>query len=190
MVSGRPAIQDGEVIRGSVFAVFVSLGMLACAHSTQESRTSSTVSEIAPQDREVIAVATPPPTEAPPPAARPRLSRTVTLGQGTGDSAQYAPSPAPSARAAPGQNQSVVVNNNIIVSSPPAYGYGYGGYGYGYGYSGFAPRGADHFGSRSSAASWGSSGWEGARRTAAPGQTPGIGGNWPSAPSYGPAQMK
>jgi RNA polymerase primary sigma factor len=33
-------------------------------------------------------------------------------------------------------------------------------------------------------------GWQGARATAAPGQTPGVGGSWSPPPSYGPAQMK
>ena len=97
--------------------------------------------------------------------------------------------PAPT-QAAPGTN--VVVNNTVVVQAPPPMYYGgYGSYGaYSYGYRGAGrvsdgPRG----GSRGSSM-WGSTGWEGARRTAAPGQTPGIGGNWSPPPSFGPAQMK
>lgn len=122
------------------------------------------------------------------PAPRPRLSKTVTLGAGQTDVAYSDPRMQP---ATPPGGNSVVVNNNntVIVQQPPAF-YGYGGYGYG-GYGGFSSRGVrTDRGGFSSSPSWGSSGWEGARRTAAPGQTPGVGGNWSSAPSYGPAPMR
>jgi hypothetical protein len=89
------------------------------------------------------------------------------------------------------------VNNNVVVNQPPAvYGGwgGYGGYGtYGYGTSarggGYGVR-ADGFGSRGGA-TWGNTGWEGARgRPAAGGATPSVGGNWAPAPSFGPRPMR
>lgn len=129
------------------------------------------------------------------PEARPRLSRTITLGQGA-DSAYSAPSQAPAPGTAGGTP--VVVNNTVVVQNG---GYvGYPSYGYGYGYGGYGAggyrlgsggrtdgRGASRAGGPST---WSTTGWEGARRTAAPGQTPVIGGNWSPPPSYGPAQMK
>ena len=152
-----------------------------CAHTREEVRSASVTNE-APPEREVIAVDTPPPYESAP-AARPRLSQTVTLGQGT--PSQYTPSAPPPA---PGAQQSpnVVVNNNIVVGGAPAYG-GYGGYGYRGGYTGAF---TSFEGGARARPQPGTTGWEGARRTAAPGQTPGVGGNWAPVPSYGPAQMK
>jgi hypothetical protein len=114
----------------------------------------------------------------------------ITLGQGQQE--EYSPAPTPSQSQSQNQSQSVVVNNTIIVPGQPQYYGGYGGYG-GYGYGGYGRGvndGRSFGGSQGSRPQWGSSGWEGARRTAAPGQTPGIGGNWSSAPSYGPATMK
>jgi hypothetical protein len=124
--------------------------------------------------------------------SRPRLSKTITLGQGT--EWQYTPSAAVPAQGTVAPSSNVVVNNNIVVQggAPGYYGYGYGG-GRGYGRATTFTNNADgRFGARGTtgAPSWGASGWEGARRTAAPGQTPGVGGNWSAPPSYGPAQMK
>lgn len=123
------------------------------------------------------------------PVARPRLSRSVTLGQGVEEA--YQPSADPGPGAQPSSN--VVINNNVtVIGAPPVYGYGgygYGGWGYGWGSGardarvGSSPR---NWGSQP----WGSTGWEGAQRTAPPGQTPGVGGSWSPPPSYGPAQMK
>jgi hypothetical protein len=80
------------------------------------------------------------------------------------------------------------VNNNINMTPPVVYGgYGYGGYG-GYSYRG--SRGGAVGGRAGTSPAWRASGWEGAQRTAAPGQTPGVGGNWSPPPSYGPQQMK
>lgn len=179
-------------------ALVLASALAGCAYTHEEVRTTS-ASDIPPAGAPVEETddeAPPPPvvSEATP-APRPRLSRTITLGQGT--EAQYTPAPAspPPGTTTP----NVVVNNNITVQAPPNV-YGYGGY-YGYGYyGGYGSRGGygrattftdGRSGGRTSAPpQWGSSGWEGARRTAAPGQTPGIGGNWAPAPSYGPAQMR
>lgn len=165
-----------------------ALLLCACGHTHEEMHTT-TVMEMPrgdlpppPAPDVPIAAATPEPT------SRPRLSQTVTLGQGS--EAPYIPSAPAQAQAAPGPN--VVVNNTVVVQTPPPMYYGgfgsYGGYGYrgGTGRLSDGPRG----GSRGGSSMWGSTGWEGARRTAAPGQTPGIGGNWSAPPSYGPAQMK
>jgi hypothetical protein len=125
---------------------------------------------------------TPPPTQYEPPPARPRLSQTITLGE-----QNYEPV-APPATHAPNNGVNVTVNNNVVVNQPPVYG----GYGYGYGYGGFGSRGASD-GNRGVGAGvtpWRASGWEGAQRTAAPGQTPGVGGNWSPPPSYGPKAMR
>ena len=170
-----------------------------CAHTLESSR----------EDRVVIAVdnnqarsaeSTTEVTQAPPmivaePApTRPRLSQTVTLGQGTVEPvyAQPAPQYAPYAQGANGAN--VVVNNNItVVGAPPVV---YGGYGYGYGYGGYGGgyRAREGYGQSTGSASrapgYAPSGWEGAGRTAAPGQTPHVGGNWSPAPSHGPRQMR
>jgi hypothetical protein len=121
--------------------------------------------------------------------SRPRLAQTVTLGQGTDASYTAAPT-----QQGPGTNggPNVVVNNNItVVGGQPGYG-GYGGYGYGYGgYGGAAPRDYGRgSGSTSRAGAWAPSGWEGAQRTAAPGRTPGVGGNWAPPANHGPRTMK
>jgi hypothetical protein len=205
MVRGDALIQDEGVQRPpsrTAPAALAALAILAgCAHTREEVQTSSGLSEIAPapiapraSDREVIAVdATPPPPPEPAATARPRLSQTITLGQGGG--AQYTPErpqPPPGAAPAPG----VVVNNTIVVEGQPRYyggGYaGYGGYRSGGGGWGRPTGAADARVGRGAGgpSAWGATGWEGARRTAAPGQTPGVGGNWSPPPSYGPAPMR
>lgn len=158
-----------------------------CAHASEEVR-ATTVGYVPPSS---TASGDDDDREASAPASRPRLSRTITLGEGA--ESPYTPSAPPPP---PGAGPTVVVNNNVVVQSGYAggyIGYGYrGGYGSGYSYG----RPSTFYEGRTSSAprggvpQWGSSGWEGARRTAAPGQTPGIGGNWAPAPSYGPAQMK
>jgi hypothetical protein len=145
------------------------------------------VEQAPPRDeRVVLAVAEPPPPEpAKPEGARPRLSQTVTLGQ-----TDYAPPPV---QAVPGQapaQPGVVVNNNVtVVQQPPVF---YGGWGYGgYGYGGVVRDGGYGRSSQSrGTAGWSNESWGGAQRTAAPGRTPGVGGNWAPAPSHGPRQMK
>lgn len=141
------------------------------------------------QQMEVTAIV--PPIAPPEQPSRRRLSQTITLGE-TSYEPSYRQAPG-----APGPNGSnVTVNNNVtVVNQPPAYGgyggYGYGGYGgYGGGYGGSRGR-SDGFGrSGTTRSAWAPNGWEGAGRTAAPGQTPGIGGNWSPAPSHGPAPMR
>jgi hypothetical protein len=126
---------------------------------------------------------------APEPAAPPRrrLSQTVTLGA---SEPIYATPAAPPATGANGAN--VTVNNNVtVVNGQPTYGYGtygYGGYGQGYGRSGYGAGARDGRAATSNA--WAPNGWEGAQRTAAPGRTPGIGGNWSPPADHGPRQMK
>ena len=190
VVRPPPAIQDSVVHLLHVVCMGLSGAVLAaCAHAREEMHTSTVTAEPAPSsiDREVIAVDESPPPEVRPPA-RPRLSQTITLGQGSEQ--PYMPS-APPSQTQQAPSQSVVVNNNVVVQGAPGY-YGYGGH-YGRGGHGRATtfygndgRTVGHHGTPQ----WGSTGWEGARRTAAPGQTPGIGGNWAPPPSYGPAQMK
>ena len=120
---------------------------------------------------------------------RPRLAQTVTLGQG-GSEAVYAGAAPQQAQGMTGGGPNVVVNNNITVVGSPGV---YGGYGYGYG-GGYGGAGARDYGrgssSTSRAGAYAPTGWEGAQRTAAPGRTPGVGGNWAPAPSYGPRTMK
>ncbi len=180
-----------------MLALGATPSIAACAHLREDVRT--TMSESAPpsleDEREAIAVdVSQPPVEQP--VARPRLSRTITLGEGTesqytsGPASPQAPPPTPGM----GPTPSVVVNNHVYVDGARTYGgfAGYGGYapigrgGYGRPTTFFDGRSGTGYGSTQ----WGTTGWEGARRTAAPGQTPGIGGNWTPVPSYGPAQMK
>ena len=87
------------------------------------------------------------------------------------------------------------MNNNItVVGAPTVYG-GYGGYG-GYSRSGRGsgrvdpPRNGVGNGQSTPSQPWAASGWEGAGRTAAPGQTPHVGGNWAPPASHGPRQLK
>jgi hypothetical protein len=141
---------------------------------------------------QVTEVVQPVAPEAATPARR-RLSEVVTLGQGTAEPI-YVPGQQQQAQAA---TNGVVVNNNItVVNGQPGYGYGgyYGGYGYG-GYGGGRGSSApgtsrDGRGGMAGNGAWAPSGWEGAQRTAAPGHTPGVGGNWSSAPSHGPRSQR
>jgi hypothetical protein len=196
VVHGRTLIQTTGVERTSVgqtlALVLATAGaflLSGCFHSDEVHpmlQTGPTVPfEPAPFS---AAPPEPLPVEAPP-AAPPRLSHTVTLGEESASMGEYVPPPAPPA---PG----VVVNNNIVVQPAPyGYGYAYGGYGYS-GYRGGAARATTSVdGSRSAFTNgaqrqWGASGWEGAGRSAAPGRTPNVGGNWSAPASYGPAQMK
>lgn len=128
-----------------------------------------------------------PSAAAQPEPPRRRLAQTVTLGQGAGG--DYAPLPPPQGVA--GNGTSVTVNNNVtVVNGQPVYG----GYGYGYGYGGYGYSGnvgvREGRGTTSSPQAWAPNGWEGAQRTAAPGKTPNVGGNFPPVQSSGPAQMK
>lgn len=166
-----------------------SIGLLAvvlcaCAHTPEPVHTAAPLEPASSRDREIIAVDSMPPPEmaSEPPPSRPRLSHTVTLGQGTEPPYMpYMPS-APPSRAEPAQSQTVVVNNNVVVQGAV------GSYGYRWPATFYAGDGRAG-GSRGSP-QWGATGWEGARRTAAPGQTPAVGGNWAPPPSYGPSQMK
>ena len=146
-----------------------------------QQRSSSDVVEIT----EIV----PPVAVAAPEPARRRLSQTVTLGQGTSEQV-YPTTAAPQAAAGGGNSQNVTVNNNVTVVQPaPVYGYGtYGGYSRSYG----GTTGRDGFGGRGTSTNqaWAPSGWEGAGRTAAPGHTPGVGGNFSPAPSFGPRPMR
>jgi hypothetical protein len=173
----------------SRLAFFASAIVLpACAHTREDVHTTTMTAEpaLATIDREIDAVDEAPPVEPAPSARRPRLSQTITLGQGTDQ--PYTPSPPPPIPGA-GPTQNVVVNNTVVVQGAPGY-YGYGGYGRPSTFYSSDGRGAFRGTSGRGIPAWGSSGWEGARRTAAPGQTPGVGGNWSPPPSYGPAQMK
>jgi hypothetical protein len=202
MVQGRPMNQDTSVrLYTSLFALAAG-SLVGCGHNSDEmmgarspdaysgaSSTAPASASVASERREVIAVDSARPAEPEPPTTRPRLSQTVTLGQGT--EWQYTPGGAPPRPAAPGPGPVVINNNNTVVVGGA--GYGYGGY---VGYGGYAGRGygrpTTFYGEAGGRGNpqWGSTGWEGARRTAAPGQTPGVGGNWAPAPSYGPATMK
>lgn len=195
MVPRPPAIQDEHVRSNTVCLGLSAVLLVACAHTRDRAELQTATGEPAPssiereerEEREVIAVDSAPPQETVP-RGRPRLSQTITLGQGAEQ--PYTPT-APQPPAAPGPSVVVNNNNNVVVQGAPGY-YGYGTYS-GYGGYGrpttFYPSDGRSGGSARGAA-WGSTGWEGARRTAAPGQTPGIGGNWAPPPSYGPAQMK
>jgi hypothetical protein len=175
--------------------VMTSLALLGalssgCAHAL-ESREDRVVVAVDTKSSEPATEVTeaPPVIVTEPAVARPRLSRTVTLGEGTAEPV-YATPPRTQGTGQPGPN--VVVNNNItVVGSPPVYG-GYGGASYGRSFNsgvGYGMRDASGRGSGSHSA-WAPSGWEGAGRTAAPGQTPHVGGNWSPAPSHGPRQFK
>jgi hypothetical protein len=163
-------------------------GLLGCAHTTETHESSTTIVS-APESKEIIAVDEPPSREEAP-RARPRLAQTITLGQSNGESTYSAAPPAPDQA----QGGNVIVNNNVIINGGyGGYGGYYGGYSYGYGRGvGIRADGTGgHRGGGSGRVPWGSTGWEGAGgRPAAPGRTPGVGGNWSSPPSYGPSQMK
>ncbi|MFO0736077.1 MAG: hypothetical protein U0270_09365 [Labilithrix sp.] len=162
-------------------AAMAVLGLAGCAHE-DDLRPAREPSDLN-GDRSTFSTAPPPPAyEAPPPAGRPRLSQTITLGQD-----DYSPAAPPPPSSPPASGVNVTVNNNVHVSPPVVYGgYGYGGSGY----RGGARDGRTGLGGRAPSNAWRGSGWEGAQRTAQPGNTPAVGGNWSPPPSYGPAQMK
>jgi len=181
--------------RTMLTAALAALTGTACAHgaSSRSAVVANDELSVAERSPDPTVEVTLPPAEAPAPRGRPRLSQTVTLGQGTNE-AVYGQQPVAASNAGGGPN--VTVNNNVtVVNQPPAVygGYGYGSYGYGLG-SRTVTGGAVRDGVGTSApggrGAWAPSGWEGAQRTAAPGQTPGVGGNWAPAPSFGPRQMK
>ena len=116
------------------------------------------------QPLEPVAAGAPPaPAEEEPVAdARPRLSRTVTLGE-----INVAPSN-PSAAAPPGSGVSVTINNYTSVTPGyGGYGYGYAGFGYSRSQPSFSARGTGSGASRSSAAG------------------PHAGQSWPSIADHG-----
>lgn len=165
----------------SLFLLAGSLVFLGCAHQAEERVVFVERSE---PSFEVAAPSTPAVVAQQDPTNRPRLGHVVTLGQNSPDAAYDSPDAPPPPPAAP-QGPNVVINNY----GSGGYGYGYGGYygGYGYGYPGSYGTGTR--GARSqqrSTQAWAPNGNEGAARTAAPGQTPGVAGNWPTPPSYGP----
>jgi hypothetical protein len=132
------------------------------------------------------------------PPGRRRLSETVTLGQGTTEPIYV---PGPQGQGQQGAASGVVVNNNVTVvngQQPGYYGDYYGDYYGGYGYGGYG-RGSSALGSgrdsRGGAGmpangAWAPNGWEGAGRTAAPGRTPGVGGNFAPPRSFGPRSQR
>ncbi|MDB4945183.1 MAG: hypothetical protein JWP97_4717 [Labilithrix sp.] len=177
------------IMRLPSLAVLVPLGMLAvgtsgCAHGRERRAARAVPDAEVAADPEVIV--SEPPAPADEARGRPRLSRTVTLGQSSGEAVYSGGAPA----APPGGSggPAVVVNNNVIVNGAAGgyyggyYGGGYYGSGVPYGMRDAAPRGATN--------AWAPTGWEGAGRTAAPGQTPHVGGNWSPPPSSGPRAMR
>ena len=175
----------------AAFAVVSVLATFAggCAHSLESAREDRVVVAVDHGGAEAasgdVVVTEPPPVIIAEPIAAPVSSLPVRSVEPI-----YAAAPQ---REASGGGPNVVVNNNItVVGAPAVYGgYGYGGYGYG-GY-GRSSRGGRADPPRSNGVTtqpWAASGWEGAGRTAAPGQTPHIGGNWAPAPSHGPRQFK
>jgi hypothetical protein len=170
----------------------LSVGCATTAGSANHDRVVVAVDPQVQSSSEVMEVTEiVPPVAAPDPQVRRRLSQTVTLGQGTSEPVYAAAAPQ-QGQGQGGNSQSVTVNNNVtIMQQPPAY---YGGYGYG-SYGGFG-RGAASTGrdgtsrGNPTTQAWAPNGWEGAGRTAAPGRTPGVGGNFSPAPSFGPRSMK
>ena len=178
-----------------VFVAFSGgVAMAGCAGTTGQ---EGVVAVDAPSPRrstrrsvEVTEVVQPVDVDAAKAPNRPRLAQTVTLGQGAAEPSYTATIPQ---QAQGNERGNVVVNNTItVVGSPAVYGgysYGYGGYG-----SGGASAGSRDYGRGTSTGSpsgaWAPSGWEGAGRTAAPGHTPGVGGNWAPAASHGPRSLK
>jgi hypothetical protein len=181
-----------RLVSVAALAALVPLSALtsACAPTVRSSSEERSVVVVDAPSTTVVTEA-PPPVVVEPPSARPRLSQVVTLGQGTSEAVYTGASGAPPAAPANG----VVVNNNVTIVNGQGgyggYGYGYGGYGYG-GRAGTGYGGRDSYGRGSSTGgqAWAPNGWEGARRTAAPGQTPNVGGNWAPVPSHGPKQLK
>jgi hypothetical protein len=167
-----------------------SLAVLSgCAHTLEnrEDRVVVAVDGKGSSTDTVTVTETPPVIIVEPVAARPRLSRTVTLGEGTTEPV-YVTQPQVQQQGQ-GGGANVVVNNNITVVGSPSVVYG--GYGGGYGRT-YGTR--DGYGGApapsQSRPGYPPSGWEGAGRTAAPGQTPHVGGNWAPPTSHGPRQFK
>jgi hypothetical protein len=163
--------------------VSASAGLMGCAATTGQERVVVAVDAPAARSSSEVVEITEvvQPVAAPAAPNRPRLAQTVTLGQGGAEAVYTAASVPQQAQGNPG---GVVVNNNItVVGSPPVYG------GYGYGSVGARDYGRGS-GSTSRSGAWAPSGWEGAGRTAAPGHTPGVGGNWAPPPSHGPRSLK
>lgn len=161
------------------------LGASGCAHTIESTSHERTVVAVDTASSTTVITEAPAVVIAEPAVTRPRLSQVVTLGQESYSSAT------PPAMTAGATGTNVTVNNNITVvnqQQQPAYGV-FGGYGYGYGGGRSGVPGVPNTGGSSHQA-WAPNGWEGARRTAAPGATPAVGGNWAPAPSHGPAQMK
>lgn len=176
-----------------------------CAHAREPRETHEPQAVRAPSPRgEREAASDPEPASAfeAPPTHRPRLSRTITLGQGE---STYTDGRASGPAQAPAGGPSVIVNNQIVVPPSPSvvyggYGYGYGGgYGAGYGVRGerLGPKaGYGGYGQQGTGGAYGAApgrsgtGWEGAQRTAAPGQTPAVGGNWAPVQDFGPRPMR
>lgn len=181
MVRGARAIHNASVSRNRAAAVLFALLGSACAHAAPPPPAAP-----APDDREVVAVAEPAPVLGPldedvAPRAPQRLSRTITLGQ-----TEYAPMPTPGAAQA--ATAPIVVNNNVTVVNQPPPIYGSRGYGYGSRFGSTPITRGERVGSAPSM--WSHDGWGGAQRTAPPGRTPGVGGNWAPPPSYGPRAMR
>jgi hypothetical protein len=188
----------------AAFAGLSALPAIGCATSmgsaSGDGRVVVAVDTPAQSSSEVVQITevVPPIASGAPAAAPPgrrRLSETVTLGQGTTEPI-YVPG-----QQGQGQQQGaangVVVNNNITVVNGQQPGYGYGGYYGGYGYGGYG-RGSSALGSGRDSrgagmpanGAWAPTGWEGAQRTAAPGRTPGVGGNFAPPPSFGPRSQR
>ena len=182
----------------------VALPALGCATSmgsaSGDGRVVVAVDTPTQTSSELVQVTEAAPPVAPEPAApsRRRLSETVTLGQGTTEPVYV---PGQQAQAQQGATNGVVVNNNITVVNGQQPGYGYGGYYGGYGYGGYGGYGRGSSGLGASRdgrvgngmpanGAWAPNGWEGAQRTAAPGRTPGVGGNWAPPPSFGPRSQR
>jgi len=111
--------------------VTLALASAGCSHDTEEPRTPATHAHASDEavpatdpDHEVIAVDVAPEPPPPPATSRPRLSRTITLGETQYEPLPDAPPPGPG-----GGGTTVVVNNYVM--TPPPYAAYYGGYSYG-----------------------------------------------------------
>ena len=164
-------------------AIVLILPLLAgCLHEDEEPVLAPHVVVVTPPPTVVVVQAPAAPAEEAP-ASRRRLDHVVTLGERT-----YEPYTPRAAGPTQGQGTNVVINNNVTVNGGGGSGY-YGGYytptygTYGVGYEGggrAAPRAAPTPALGTAAQS----------APAQPGQTPGVGGNWPTIPSYGPRPMR
>src|SRR5690606_11421776 len=122
MVCGVRMVQDVGM-RALLHVALASAALTACSAPVGEDPRMP-----APPPLRVETSAEPEVARAPAPPARPRLSRTITLGQGAEPA--YTPHSPPRAQAASGPSSNVVVNNTVILQGVPSYGYGYGvGYG-------------------------------------------------------------